>query len=109
MGSKPKFRPVHLGQKLRQIRIALNLTQSEMLEKLGAANHLSSSRISEFETGTRQPSLSILLAYARVARIHLEILIDDEAVLPPKLPGSFDFGRYKQKTGSSQPKAGNSD
>lgn len=97
MGSKPQFRPIHLGGKLRQIRLALGLTQSEVLGPLGAENHLSSSRISEYETGTRQPSLWILLAYARMARIHLEVLIDDEATLPDQLPGNFDFGRYKQK------------
>lgn len=97
MGSKPQFRPENLGPKLRQIRMAFGLTQSEMLGPLGAEQYLSSSRISEYESGTRQPSLWILFAYARVARVHLEILIDDEATLPDQLPGNFDFARYKQK------------
>ena len=98
MGSKPQFRPVYLGRKLRQIRVAFGLTQSEMLGPLGAEKHLTSSRISEYETGIRQPSFGILLAYANVARVHLEILIDDEASLPDKLPGNFDFNRYKQRS-----------
>lgn len=98
MGSKPQFRPIHLGRKLRQIRLGFGLTQAEILEPLGAEKYLTSSRISEYETGTRQPSLGILLAYARLAQIHLEILIDDEATLPDRLPGNFDFDRYKTKT-----------
>ena len=39
-------------------------------------------RISEFEHGRRQPSLTILLAYARAAQIPLESLIDDTMDLP---------------------------
>jgi len=42
-----------------------------------------------------------LLAYAYVARVHLEILIDDEATLPKNLPGNFNFARYKQKLGET--------
>ena len=96
MGSKPPFRPIHLGRKLRQIRLAFGLSQTQILEPLGAEQYLTSARISEYETGSRHPSLWILLAYARMARIHLEILIDDEATLPDQLPGNFDFGRYRQ-------------
>jgi len=75
------------------------MSQSAMLRQLGAEHSLQTARarISEFESGTREPSLLILLAYARVARIHLEILIDDEATLPNKLPGNFNFDRYKKK------------
>jgi transcriptional regulator with XRE-family HTH domain len=102
MGSKPQNRPKNLATKLRQIRNALGLSQAQMLRRLGAGQSFATSRISEFETGTREPSLWILLAYARVARVHLEILIDDEATLPNKLPGTFDFDRYKQKHGAAQ-------
>ena len=31
------------------------------------------------------------MAFARVSRVPLEILIDDEAVLPKHLPGNFDL------------------
>jgi len=68
-----------------------------------AAEHsfqTSRSRISEYESDAREPPLAILLAYGRVARIHLESLIDDEATLPEKIPGNFDFSRYKH--GSSR-------
>ena len=102
MGSKPKFRPKHLAGKLLHIRNALGLTQAEMLRRLSAERSFSTARISEFESGTREPSLWVLLAYARVARVHLESLIDDEATLPNELPGNFNFDRYKQKVNASR-------
>ena len=97
MGSKPQHRPNNLGRKLLQIRKGLGLSQSEMLQHLGAEHSVQTARISEYESGAREPSLWILLAYGRVAQVHLETLIDDEATLPSKLPGNFDFDRYKQK------------
>lgn len=68
-----------------------------MLQHLGAEHSVQTARISEYESGAREPSLSILLAYGRVARVHLESLIDDDATLPNKIPGNFNFDHYKQK------------
>ena len=104
MGSKPQFRPKNLGRKLLQIRKALELSQAEMVQHLGAKHSLTAARISEYETDKREPSLWILLAYGRVARVHLEALVDDEATLPKTLPGNFNFARYKSKLYSSQRK-----
>ena len=97
MGTKARYRPKNLARKLRQIRKALGLSQSEMLRCLGAEKSFSAARISEYESGIREPALWVLLAYGRVAGIHLESLVDDEAVLPDKLPGSFKFRRLHQK------------
>jgi transcriptional regulator with XRE-family HTH domain len=102
MGSKPQHRPKNLGGKLLQIRKAMGLSQSEMLRHLGMERSVQTARISEYESGAREPSLWILLAYGRVARVHLESLIDDEATLPNNLPGNFVFSRYKQKRGASR-------
>lgn len=77
--------------------MALGLSQSEMLQHLGAEHSVQTARISEYESGAREPSLWILLAYARVARVHLESIIDDEAILPEKIPGNFHFARYKNR------------
>jgi transcriptional regulator with XRE-family HTH domain len=98
MGSKPKYKPKNLAGKLLHIRNALGLTQAEMLRGLGAEHSFSTARISEYESGAREPSLWVLLAYGRVARVHVESLIDDEATLPDKLPGNFNFARHKQKS-----------
>jgi transcriptional regulator with XRE-family HTH domain len=97
MGKKPRHRPENLGRKLLQIRNALELSQSEMLRRLGVEGLSSPARISEYESGVREPSLSMLLAYASVARVHLEYIIDDDALLPEKLPGTFNYNRLKRK------------
>jgi len=48
-------------------------------------------RISEYESGRREPSLLVLLAYARVAGIHLEEIVDDKLELSDKLPGNVKY------------------
>ena len=93
MGTQPRYRPKNLGRKLFQIRDALGLSQSEMLRSLGAEELFSTARISEYESGTREPSLWVLLAYGRVARVHVETIIDDEVALPEKIPGKFNYRR----------------
>ncbi len=97
MGTKSRNRPKNLARKLLQIRNTLGLSQSQMLRRLGAADSFSAARISEYESGAREPSLWMLLAYGRVARVHVEALIDDEAALPESLPGSFNFNRVRRK------------
>lgn len=97
MGTKPRQRPENLGRKLLQIRNALGLSQSEMLRRLGVEGSFSPARISEYESGVREPSLSLLLAYASVAAVHLESIIDDNLLLPEKLPGTFNYRRSKTK------------
>jgi len=100
MGTKSRYRPKNLPRKLRQIRKALGLSQSEMLRRLEGEHLFSAARISEYEWGVREPSLWILLAYGRVARVHLESLIDDNAVLPKRLPGTFNFRSIRSQAAS---------
>ena len=85
MGSE-RPRPQRLAEKLRQIRLALGLSQTEMLKRLGLDEGMKYARISEYEQGVREPSLLTLLEYSRVAGIHLEVLADDGLDLPAKLP-----------------------
>jgi transcriptional regulator with XRE-family HTH domain len=89
---KPRPKPQRLAEKLRQIREALGLSQTEMLKRLGLEEEMQYARISEYETGQREPSLLTLLAYSRVAGIHMEVLADDEADLPAKLPAKRKAG-----------------
>ena len=74
-----------LAKKLRKIRLDLGLSQSQILERLGFADQLFRSNISQYERGHRVPSPPVLLAYARLANVDLEVLIDDELDLPAKL------------------------
>ena len=87
MGSA-RERPERLAEKLLQIRTALGLSQSEMLNRIGLGESGYRHYVSHFETGRREPSLLVLLEYARVANVYVEALIDDELDLPAKLPSA---------------------
>jgi transcriptional regulator with XRE-family HTH domain len=79
--------PKRLGEKLLQIRTALGLSQTEIVKRLDYEDSpLYPAQISNFEQGKREPPLQLLLAYARLANIPLEILADDKLDLPAKLP-----------------------
>ena len=84
----PRPKPDRLAEKLRQIRDALGLSQTEMLRHLGLDESMKYARISEYEQGQREPTLMTLLAYARVAGVHMEDIVDDDLDLPNKLPGN---------------------
>jgi transcriptional regulator with XRE-family HTH domain len=81
-----RMRAERLAEKLLQIRIALGLSQTEMLRRLGFEDTLVYNRISDFELGKREPPLPVLLQYARAAGVQMEVLADDELDLPAKLP-----------------------
>ncbi|HEU4836447.1 MAG TPA: helix-turn-helix transcriptional regulator [Pyrinomonadaceae bacterium] len=93
MGTKVRPRPRNLSQKLRQIRIDLGLSQLQMIRRLGFEDSLHTGRISEYELNIREPSLLILLAYARLAGVHLEEIVDDDLDLPTRLPGRVTYCR----------------
>jgi transcriptional regulator with XRE-family HTH domain len=80
-------RPERLGEKLRQIRLALGLSQTEMLKRIEAEDFITYHQISGYESGRREPPLQILLQYARTAGVSTDVLIDDEMDLPAKLKG----------------------
>lgn len=92
-----RIRPRRLGEKLRQLRLALALSQSEMLRRLDAEELVALSQISQYETGHREPPLQILLRYARAASVPTEVLIDDELDLPEALPGPTDHEAIKRQ------------
>jgi len=86
MGRLPRERPRRLAAKLLRIRQALDLTQEQMLAALRLDEKVFSSAISGYELGTREPPLLVLLKYARLAGICMEVLVDDELGLPARLP-----------------------
>ena len=93
MGTKGRPRPANLSRKLRQIRVNLKLSQAETVRRLGFGDSFHVGRISEYESNVREPSLVVLLAYARLARVHLEDLVDDAIDLPGRLPGRVFYER----------------
>lgn len=86
MGKRPRRKQERLPEKLLQIRVALGLSQNEILRAIGAQDELLRTNISNYELGEREPPLFVLLGYARLAGISTDVLIDDELDLPVKLP-----------------------
>lgn len=86
MGQARRLIPKRLPEKLLRIRTLLDLTQEQIAERL---SHVpappQSGQISRFEQGKREPSLLVLLAYARLAGVSLDILVDDALDLPTRL------------------------
>ena len=81
MGRAHRSRPHRLGKKLQLIRTRLGLTQSELIKKLAVKEALYPSSISLFESGGREPSLLVLLAYSNLSGWTINQLVDDKVNL----------------------------
>ena len=79
MGQQPRPKPRHLAAKLHAIRQRLGVSQSELVRLLNA--DLTSARVSEYESGIREPNLLTILAYSRAAKISVEKIIDDDLTI----------------------------
>ena len=91
-------RPRRLAKKLGQIRNTLGLSQSELLRQLRVQDEIPYTRISDYELDKNEPTLMVLLEYARVAGVHLEEIVDDRVDLPTELPGPVRYGKVKRKS-----------
>lgn len=86
MGLKTRVRSERLAQKLKQIREKMNLSQNELLKRIEFEDIFDRSTISYYESGKREPPLPVLLCYAKLANIYVDVLIDDELNLPDQIP-----------------------
>lgn len=104
MGKISGHIPARLGIKLNKIRNDLELTQSEMLDLIKkrlpelardglftfnekSAEGLFRTSISAYERGKRMPPYNVLIAYAELANVYLEVLVNDMVDLPnEKIP-----------------------
>jgi transcriptional regulator with XRE-family HTH domain len=87
MGSKRRAQPKRMGKKLLRIRDDLDLTQEQMAKRLDLKESpVYPTHVSEFEHGKREPSLLVLLRYARLAGVSTDVLIDDSLELPDHIP-----------------------
>ena len=82
MGRSPRNKPLKLSHKLLAIRKRLELSQTQMARALQLTVHYSA--VSNYELGTREPDLIIVLRYARLADVPMEILVDDKLNLPER-------------------------
>jgi transcriptional regulator with XRE-family HTH domain len=79
MGRSARVIPKRLGEKLRQIRLNLEIeTFEEMIRRLDCPETpLHPSGIYLFEANKREPTLNVLLKYARLAGVSMDVLVDD--------------------------------
>jgi transcriptional regulator with XRE-family HTH domain len=100
MGQASRATSAGLAEKLTQIRLALGLSQNELIRRMALEDELTQARISAYERGVREPGLLVLLSYARVAGVYVDVLIDDELELPSILPAKPKSEGTKRKAGS---------
>lgn len=96
MGKTQRMKPNRLAEKLRQVRERLELSQNELIRAMGFTDVLVQASISGYESGTREPPLPVLLAYARAAGVWVDVLIDDDLDMPKKLPVKGMHGGIKR-------------
>jgi transcriptional regulator with XRE-family HTH domain len=104
VGTARTLRPKRLGEKLAAIRRRFNLSQNELIRRLGFADVLLREEISSFERDIRVPPPLVLLEYARLARVHVEVLIDDSMDLPARIPA--DPSKHSPRSAKSAKKKG---
>jgi transcriptional regulator with XRE-family HTH domain len=78
--------PTRLGEKFLQIREALDLTQQSMLERLELPAEITQSNISAYERGTREAPVFVIVRYAEIANVWVDVLVKDSLDLPVSLP-----------------------
>jgi transcriptional regulator with XRE-family HTH domain len=87
MGKGIPKRPLGLAGKLKMIRESLGLSQGGILIKLGyQETTLTRSSISGYELGEREPPILVLYAYANLANVYMEVIVDDDLDLPETIP-----------------------
>lgn len=91
-----RWRTAHLAKKLLKIRLSLGLSQSTLHQTLGVEGDISYNRISDYELDKNDPPLAVLVEYARVAGVHLELIADDRLDLPKELPGTVKYEAWKK-------------
>jgi transcriptional regulator with XRE-family HTH domain len=88
MGKASRRKPVRLAEKLLQIRLKLELSQNQLIKRLGLEDELEQQYISKFEHGVIEPPLHVLCAYADLINVPLDSLARDYLDLPNVIPRS---------------------
>ncbi len=88
MSSKKPEQPKRIAKKVTRIRLKLGLTQEQMAvalqEKAAKGVKIYAGYVGLYELSKRTPLPLVILAYAKVAGISTDVLIDDELDLPTK-------------------------
>jgi transcriptional regulator with XRE-family HTH domain len=86
MGKASRRKPAKLAAKLLEIRLKLDLSQNQLIKRLGLKDDLEQQYISKFEHGVIEPPLHVLCAYADLANVPLDYLARDYLDLPEVIP-----------------------
>ena len=80
-----KNKPKRLAEKLLQIREALGLSQKEMAERLSkqAEIKITYRNVSKYERDKSVPYIEIVFAYARLANVEMNQIVDDDLEIEP--------------------------
>ena len=106
MGRSRRRRPARLGEKLIRIRQELGLSQEVMVSRLEDNEGLTQTSVSGYELGLREPPLTVLLSYSRLANVHLEVLADDKLDLPEEIPSRRTHAGVRRITSAKSKKQG---
>ena len=101
-------RPKLLHNKLLAIREFLNITQPDMASRLQSdilsneRRHypIKPGRISDYENAKREPNLFVIMAYARLGKVHLESVADDDIQVETfrsRLGQEFDYAKLLRR------------
>jgi len=85
MGKASRRKPARLAEKLLAIRLKLELSQNQLIKRLGLEDELEQQYISKFEHGVIEPALHVLCAYADLVNTSLDSLARDDLDLPKGL------------------------
>jgi transcriptional regulator with XRE-family HTH domain len=98
MGQSSRPRPMRLAEKLLEVRHKLELSQNELIRRLGLTDDLTQARISAYERAVREPPLLVLLRYAEISGVYVDVLINDALDLPKRVPASPKSVGIKRKS-----------
>jgi transcriptional regulator with XRE-family HTH domain len=85
VGQNKRPIPARLGQKLKAIREHFDLTGEELIERLDCPSiPLQRGTIYRYEQNLREPSCIVLLHYSNLAKVSINVLVDDKVDLTLK-------------------------
>jgi len=76
---------INIGQRMKFLRVALDLKQRELAARLGITN----SHLSLLERGKRMPSYPLLVRFSEVTGLPLPLLLKDKQV-PDERAGELE-------------------
>ena len=81
------FEIVDFGEKIKNLRLGMGLTQVQISERL----HISKAMVSSYETGIRLPSYDVLIKFAKLYGVTTDYLLGFDRVKSVDVTGLSDL------------------